>query len=82
MSGRNKNEKIMERILSVLCKMKSQPREGEKEVMTAMFFYGSGKLWYGQLKRMLAQQMLMGTNQHPLSLEETMNIINTFSKTS
>ena len=37
--------------------------------------------WYGAMKNQIQQNMAMGTNNYPKSVDETMNILNTFAKT-
>ena len=54
----------------------------KKETMTALFIHGADKIGYGGLKRNLAQNMSMGSNQYPRSMEEALNILNTYSKTT
>ena len=36
--------------------------------------------WYGTMKNQMQQNMAMGTNKYPTSVDETMNILNTFAK--
>ena len=37
---------------------------------------------YGAMKNEMQQNMAMGTNNYPKSVDETMNILNTFEKMS
>ena len=54
----------------------------KKEVMAALLLSGSNKNRYGRLMSTLAQHMSMGTIQYPHTVEDTMNILNTCSKTA
>ena len=42
---------------------------------------GADQGWYGSLKNQLQLNMAMGANNYPKSVDETMNILNTFAKT-
>ena len=43
---------------------------------------GAVRCRYGEMKNQMQQNMAMGTNNYPKSVDETMNILNTFTKTS
>ena len=43
---------------------------------------GADRNRYGAMKNKMQQNMAMGTNNYPKSVDETMNILNTFAKTS
>ena len=50
--------------------------------MAALFIHGADKIRYGCQKSTLAQNMLMGSNQYPRSMEGALNILNTYSQTT
>ena len=54
----------------------------KKEVVAASLIHGVDKFLHGGLKGTLAQHMSMETNQYPQSLEETMNILIIYKKTT
>ena len=47
-----------------------------------LLLIGADQRWYGSLKNQLQQNMSMGTNNYPKSVNKTTNILNTFAKTS
>ena len=53
----------------------------KKEVMAAMVTHGADKFRYRSLKSTLVQHMSMETNKYTRSLEEAINILNTYKKT-
>ena len=44
--------------------------------MAALLLHGVDNVRYGWLKSTLAQNMSMGTNQYPWTMEETLNSLN------
>ena len=52
-----------------------------KRGSATLLLIGSDQGWYGSLKNQLQQNMTMGTNNYPKSVDEIMNILNTFAKT-
>ena len=47
-----------------------------------LLLIGADRNRYGGMKNQMQQNMAMGTNNYPISVDETMNILNTFAKTS
>ena len=47
-----------------------------------MLLIGADQGCYGSLKNQLQQNMAIGTNNYPKSVDETMNVLNPFAKTS
>ena len=47
-----------------------------------LLLIGADQGQYGSLKIQLQQDMAMGTNKYPKSVDKTVNILNTFAKTS
>ena len=61
-------------------------KEAKEYVMkrgsATLLLIGSDRNRYGAMKNQLQQNMAMGTNNYPKSVGQTMNILNTFAKTS
>ena len=53
----------------------------KKEVMAALLLNGSDRTQYGGLKSISAQHISMGSNQYTCTVDEAMNIFNTYNKT-
>ena len=62
--------------------LKTSEEVVKKEVMAALLLSGADILRYGGLKSTLAQHLSMGINQYPRTVDETLNIINTYHKTT
>ena len=52
----------------------------KREMMEALFIHKADKIRNGGLKSTLAHNMSMGSNQYPGSMEEALNILNTYSQ--
>ena len=50
--------------------------------MAALLLSGADKIRYGELKSILAQHLSMGMNQYPCTVNKTLNILNTYHKTT
>ena len=53
-----------------------------KRGLATILFIGADHGRYGAMKNQMQQNMAMGTNNYPKSIDETMNILNTFTKTN
>ena len=53
-----------------------------KRGLAILLLIGADRNRYGAMKNKMQQNMAMGTNNYPKSVDETMNILNTFAKTS
>ena len=62
--------------------LKTSEEVVKKEVMAALLLSGADKLRYGGLNSTLAQYLSMGMNQYPCTVDETLNILNAYHKTT
>ena len=53
-----------------------------KRGSATLLLIGADQGHYGPMKTQMKQNMVMGTNNYPKSVDETMNILNTFTKTT
>ena len=63
-------------------KIKKAKEYAMKRGSATLLLIGADRGWYGSLKNQLQQNMGMGTNNYPKSVDKSMNILNNFTKTS
>ena len=62
--------------------LKTSEEVVKKEVTASLLLSGAEKLRYGGLKSTLTQHLSMGMNQYLCTVDETLNILNSYHKTT